>query len=76
MSNFISLHNVEKIEKTTRIYSIKEGDKRDFSSVTLNITDEKGFETSITLFSDEPHKLKITKSKTTTGKSYTKIGVK
>ena len=63
MTNFISLHNVEKIEKTTRIYSIKKGDKRDFVSVTLDVTDEKGFETSITLFSDEPHKLKITKSK-------------
>ena len=63
MTNFISLHNVEKIEKTTRIYSIKEGDKRDFVSVTLDVTDENGFETSITLFSDEPHKLKITKSK-------------
>ena len=63
MTNFISLHNVEKIEKTTRIYSIKEGDKRDFVSVTLDVTDENGFQTSITLFSDEPHKLKITKSK-------------
>ena len=63
MTNFISLHNVEKIEKTTRIYSIKKGDKRDFVSVTLDVTDENGFETSITLFSDEPHKLKITKSK-------------
>ena len=62
MTNFISLHNVEKIEKTTRIFSIKEGDKRDFVSVTLDVTDENGFETSITLFSDEPHKLKITKS--------------
>ena len=62
MTNFISLHNVEKIEKTTRIYSIKKGDKRDFVSVTLDVTDENGFETSITLFSDEPHKLKITKS--------------
>ena len=63
MTNFISLHNVEKIEKTTRIYSIKKGDKRDFVSVTLDVTDENGFQTSITLFSDEPHKLKITKSK-------------
>ena len=63
MTNFISLHNVEKIEKTTRIFSIKEGDKRDFVSVTLDVTDENGFQTSITLFSDEPHKLKITKSK-------------
>ena len=63
MTNFISLHNVEKIEKTTRIYSIKKGDKRDFVSVTLDVTDENGFQTSITLFSDKPHKLKITKSK-------------
>tara|TARA_R110000744_G_scaffold79889_1_gene156831 strand:- start:177 stop:371 length:195 start_codon:yes stop_codon:yes gene_type:complete len=63
MTNFISLHNVEKIEKTTRIFSIKEGDKRDFVSVTLDVTDENGFQTSITLFSDKPHKLKITKSK-------------